>query len=530
MNRWVGVRVAIVGAVLALVGSGCATWIERVDVDSNGAQPGQPGTDFSISADGRYVAFVSLASNLVPGDTNGASDVFVRDRVAGTTTRVSVDSNGAQGNGDSGNLSQSHRTSISADGRYVAFSSVATNLVPNDTNGLDVFVRDRVAGTTTRVSVDSNGAQASGSSLDPSISADGRYVAFQSNASNLVPGDTNRFLDVFVRDRVAGTTTRVSVDSSGAQADNPDGVAFSGNSGESSISADGRYVAFNSGATNLVQGDTNGFSDVFVRDRVGGTTTRLSVDSNGAEGDYTSFQPSMSADGRYVAFTSYARNLAPGQTNLAGNVYVRDRVAGTTTRVTQSNDGVVINALPSISGDGRYVAFRSDDPNLVPKPNRNGDVFVRDRVSGTTTNVNVSAGGAQGNDSSDVSSISADGRYVAFGSFASNLVPDGGVGGVYVRANPSVTLSAMSPKTIARGVATSVTLTGTNFRPGLVVSAGAVAVSNVVVVNESTVTATFTPSLSLAAGTAVSVVVTLPATGGGPYASTSLLANAFTVT
>jgi Tol biopolymer transport system component len=223
----------------------------RVSVASDGAQGNGDSECPSISADGRYVAFASLASNLVPGDTNGRMDIFVHDRLTGQTTRVSVASDGTEGNGDSG------FPSISADGRYVAFASLASNLVPGDTNGTwDVFVHDRLTGQTTRVSVASGGAQGNGDSRFPSISADGRYVAFQSYASNLVPGDTNGVLDVFVHDRLTGQTTRVSVASDGTQGDS---YSFG-----SSISADGRYVAFASYASNLVPGDTNGWADVFV--------------------------------------------------------------------------------------------------------------------------------------------------------------------------------------------------------------------------------------------------------------------------
>jgi len=202
--------------------------------------------------------------------------------VAGQVTeRVSVDSLGVQGNGDT------YEASISADGRYVAFESAASNLVSGDTNSFtDVFVRDRQSGTTKRVSVSSLGAQGNNDSNGASISADGRYVAFSSRASNLIGGDTNVTSDVFVRDRQSGTTERVSIGSGGAQANDASGPA--------SISADGRFVAFVSDATNLVSGDTNGVTDIFVRDRVSGTTERVSIDSGGLEGDSGSYQPALS--------------------------------------------------------------------------------------------------------------------------------------------------------------------------------------------------------------------------------------------
>jgi Tol biopolymer transport system component len=343
----------------------------RVSVSSAGAEGNNNSGSTSISADGRYVAFDSGASNLVPGDTNGRSDVFVHDRQTAATTRVSVSSAAAQGN------DHSYAPSISADGRYVAFYSHATNLVPGDTNAThDVFVHDRQTAATTRVSVSSAGAQANGGSDKPSISADGRYVAFESQASNLVAGDTNATEDVFVHDRQTGTTTRVSVSSAGAQGD--------GHSNAPSISADGRYVAFHSGATNLVPTDTNNWYDVFVHDRQSGTTTRVSVSSAGGQGNGTSRWASISADGRYVAFNSSASNLVPGDTNDAYDVFVHDRQMGSTTRVSVSSAGAEGNGeseVPSISADGRYVGFESTAANLVPG-DTNGyyDVFVHDRA------------------------------------------------------------------------------------------------------------------------------------------------------
>ncbi len=375
----------------------------------------------------RFVAFASTATNLVPGDTNGnRQDVFVRDRLNGTTELVSVDSDEAQGNGNS------FEPSVSADGRFVAFSSFAPNLVRGDTNNTsDVFVRDRLNGTTERVSVDSDEAQASGASADgsqfgdpssgdPSISADGRFIVFRSGATNLVPGDTNGAIDVFVRDRRNGTTERVSVDSGEAQAN--DGV-----SSQPSVSADGRFVAFASSATNLApdESDTNDSTDVFVRDRQAGTTERVSVDSGEAQADGASFDPSISADGRFVAFSSDATNLAPDDST---DVFVRDRRDGTTELVSvdsgEAGDPDAFSFQPSISADGRFVAFASESSLFVPgDTNDSTDVFVRDRRDGTTERVNVGSDEDQANSSSFEPSISADGGSVAFRSGATNLVP-----------------------------------------------------------------------------------------------------------
>jgi hypothetical protein len=387
---------------------------ERVSVDSAGAQGDGNSYWPSISGDGRFVAFQSFASNLVAGDTNGSDDVFVYDRQNRTTERVSVDSAGAQGNGFSG------YPSISADGRFVAFLSAASNLVTGDTNAVaDVFVHDRQSGTTERVSVDSSGAQGNNdSNAYPSLSDDGRFVAFGSRASNLVMSDTNGSRDVFVHDRQSGTTERVSVDSTGTQGNS--------NSDLPSISADGRFVAFHGEATNLVAGDTNAFDDVFVHDRQSGTTERVSVDSAGAQGNSDSYRPSISADGRFVAFYSFATNLVTGDTNGFIDIFVRDRQSGTTERASVDSGGAQGNngsAWPSISGDGRFVAFWSYASNLVTgDTNWFIDVFVHDRQSGTTERVSVDSGGAQGNDWSYWPSTSADGRFVAFWSHASNLV------------------------------------------------------------------------------------------------------------
>jgi Tol biopolymer transport system component len=369
----------------------------------------------SISADGRYVAFGSNATNLVPGDGNGVDDIFVADRATGTLVRASLDSSGVEG--DKG----SFNPAISADGRFVAFHSLATNLVANDTNGTtDIFVRDLVNGTTERVSVDSAGNEAHGDCLYPTISSDGRYVAFQSQAPDLVAGDVNGLQDVFVHDRVTGTTILASVDDAGNQGD--------GNSQAAWISFDGHFVAFDSQATNLVAGDTNGVNDVFVKDLQIGTVERVSVATGGAEGDQDSFSGPMSADGRYVSFYSAATTLVPFDTNQAMDVFLHDRTAGTTIRVSVTPMGRGGNGdsfLASISADGRFVAFQSVASTLIANDTNNvSDIFVRDVVASTTTRVSIGVSGAQGNSFSSGPSISADGRDVAFYSDASNLVPN----------------------------------------------------------------------------------------------------------
>ena len=349
----------------------------RVSVGNGGVQGNEHSGVFGppvIDGDARLVAFESGATNLVAGDTNTATDIFVRDLSGNTTRRISVSSRGGQAN------NFSDEPAISANGRYVAFESAASNLVAGDSNGVtDVFVRDLRAGTTRRVSVSGKGLQGNGYSDVPTISADGRYAAFESKASNLVSGDTNGKTDVFVRDLVAGTTRRISVSTAGKQANNDSSVFAT-----PSISADGRFVAFESAASNLVAGDTNKATDVFVHDLITGRTTRISVTTSGAQaGGYSTVSgaPVMSADGRYVAFFSSASNLATPDTNQATDVFVHDMASGATRRVSVTGAGAQANAYsdePALTSDGRVIAFESLAGNLVAgDTNGKDDVFVR---------------------------------------------------------------------------------------------------------------------------------------------------------
>lgn len=381
--RALAARTAAAAAALLLPAPALAApgVTSAVSVSSAGVV-GDSGSNYAdMTPDGRFVSFASMASNLVPGDTNGVGDVFVRDRRSGATERVSVGLKGVQGDGDSNILGISTNTAISDDGRYVAFKSEATNLVRGDRNGAtDVFVHDRATGTTERVSLDNAGREIPGGGDEPSISPDGRYVAF-----------TN-FVGVFVRDRLLGTTERVS-----------------DNNGSPAVSADGRYVAFSSG-------------DVFVRDRLLQTTEQANVSSSGAQTDGPCWLSGISADGRYIAFTSFPSNSLP----LLGapGVFVRDRMLRKTERVSVDSDGVgfewattsLVSLADGISADGRYVAFSGSGAHSP------GGVFVRDRVEGATQRVSVSSEGAQASGSD--AAISADGRFVAFTSDESNLVAD----------------------------------------------------------------------------------------------------------
>ncbi|MGP0593888.1 FG-GAP-like repeat-containing protein [Nitrospira sp. T9] len=386
----------------------------RVSVSTGNLQGNNNSFLPDLNENGRFVTYYSLSTNLVPGDTNGVRDIFVYDRQTQQTTRVSVATGGGQANGES------LEPAISANGRYVAFRSDATNLVPGDTNGTtDVFVHDRQTGITSRVSVATGGGQSNNNSFTPALSADGRFVAFHSFANNLVPGDTNGVLDVFVHDRQSGATTRVSVATGAIQGNNTSRAGF--------LSASGGLVAFESDATNLVPGDTNGVRDLFIHDRQTGVTTRVSVATGGGQVNGESVDAELSADGRYVTFQSDATNLVAGDSNGVGDVFVHDRQTDTTTRVSVASGGLQGGGESSegtISGDGRFVAFLSFATNLVPgDTNGEGDVFVHDRQTNTTTRMSVTTGGVQGNDFSCNPAISQDGRIVGFFSDSNNLVP-----------------------------------------------------------------------------------------------------------
>ena len=388
----------------------------------SGAQGTLGSSRPAISANGRYVAFASDAPNLVVGDTNGAPDIFRVDTVTGAVDLVSRGLNGATGNGSSG------MPSISADGRFVAFQSSSSNLVNGDSNTVaDVFRWDATVGSSELVSKGIGGAKTISEAIEPDISADGRYVVFTSGSENLVASDTNVFLDVFRRDMQSGETVRASVATGGEQAHD---YSF-----DPSISADGRYVYFTSGASDLVSGDTNHFVDVFRHDTVTGITDLLSHGAGIAQANGSSYSPVSSADGRFVAFSSGASNLVTGDTNLVADIFRVDVTTGKITRVgaTQGNSDSV---SPSISSDGRFLAFASAASNLEPSStDGQPDVFLFDAARGSTQRISVALDGGQPNDRSVAPSLSADARFIAFESQASNLVADdtNGVGDIVLR-------------------------------------------------------------------------------------------------
>jgi Tol biopolymer transport system component len=396
--------------------------MSRVNVSTGGRAANGATFGAVLSASGRYVAFVSTATSLVRKDQNETSDVFIRDLRKSRTARVSISSDGTESDG------ASMKPSISADGRVVAFPSSATNLVSRDRNRVqDIFVRDRIARTTARVST-GGGGEANALSLASLVSADGSAIVFSSEASNLVPGDRNGTLDVFIADRAMRRVRRVSVGARGESVDRSEA---------SSVDARGRVVGFRSYASNLVPDDRNGRADVFVYDGGAGRMERVNMSSTGVEADGVTFRGMVSGNGRFVGFRSRANNLVSDDTNNALDVFVYDRATGKTTRVSVATDGTQADAdgfdrssrentfmsRPFLSANGRYAAFTSRAPNLVEGArNAMSDVFVHDLVTGRTTRVSVSAIGEEADGDSFVSGISADGRVVAFTSLADNLV------------------------------------------------------------------------------------------------------------
>jgi uncharacterized repeat protein (TIGR01451 family) len=429
---------ALAGALVFAAGAPAQPapgFTELISLSTAGVQGDQDSELPSISSDGRFVAFASFAENLVPDDTNMVADIFVRDRLLGTTERVSVSSGGRQADGHSGVLNLMGGPSISGDGRFVAFSSDATNLVSGDRNANpDVFVHDRVTGETTRVSVASDGSEANAGGSEPSLSRDGRFVAFVSSADNLVP-DGNFTGDIYLHDRQAGTTERISEAPDGSDANsqsfapnlNQDGrfvyfTSFASNliagdqddsavdaylfdrqtgtmegitsvpqsetvhhSQAGGISGDGRFVTFSTQDTGFVTPDTNGaFDDAWLVDRSTGEYILVGVNDAGAQADRGSFAGDVSDDGRFVVMTSQADNLGGGTTNLGRtDVFVRDVVAGTTRIVSVATDGTesdLDSGAPAMTPDGQVIAFSSRASTFVPE-NQSffaNDIFVRD--------------------------------------------------------------------------------------------------------------------------------------------------------
>lgn len=440
----------LVSAVLASVVPGSPAWAQSMinaHVTSGGEQANWAANTGSISDDGRYVAFSSQATNLYADDTNGETDCFVHDNLTGATVLISRGIGGGVANG------ASMRPCLSSDGRYVAFTSTASNLIWDDMNGMvDIFRYDRdpdedgtfdEPGETAiiRASVGPGGVESNGHSrsYEWAISDDGDRIVFESEATNLVPGDTNGLQDCFLRIVSAGTTTRVSVSTAGAQS--------TGTTAAPAISGNGLVVVVNAnsspGSSGLIPDDTNDLPDVFVRDLAAGTTTRVSVASDGSEGNGFSLWGTISDDGNLVTFESAATNLVGGDTNGFVDVFVHDRATGATERVNLDPGGAQANNASqagAISGDGQFVVFPSMAANLVGgDTNEAQDLFVHDRLTGETVRANRAVDGTQPDGWSFGGSLTDDGASVAFLSTATNLGPGPDTNGatdVFIRGEP----------------------------------------------------------------------------------------------
>ncbi len=386
-----------------------------------GAEPDEDCDQVAISGNGRFVAFTSTATNLVTDDGNALRDLFLCDTKTLAIERLSMDTAGGDSDGGS------TFPSVSASGRFVAFESGATDLVADDGNLQDdIFVRDRKTGETIRVSIATDGGDANEESEDPVISASGRYVAFESIASDLVALDGNGERDIFVRDLKKGETTRVSLATPGFEANDA--------CRDPAISANGRWVAFKSSATNLALGDENGTDDIFLHDRKTGETTIVSADEVGLPQGECTGQIAVSAKGRHVMFSSDASGLVPDDTNgtIVMDTFVFDRKTGLMERVTLGPDDVqaddpvgggIFVFSASLSGNGRYAAFPSAAVNLVEGGTAGPQhVYVRDRKKQVTLLLSLGPADVQGDGDSVEAALSTNGKTIAFTSSAANLV------------------------------------------------------------------------------------------------------------
>ncbi|MCK6448583.1 MAG: hypothetical protein L6Q99_19500 [Planctomycetes bacterium] len=401
----------------------------RVSVWTSGLQGNNASGSACANDDGSQIAFSSAASNWIPGDTNfGPADVFVYQRATGIVEHVSVSVNGTAANGD---CALESSQALSADDRYVVFTSNATNLTTTPPFWpWQIYLRDRVAGVTTCVSTTPSGIPCNNTCRRASISADGTRVAFESNADDLVPGDTGHFTDVYVKDLTSGLIVRVS--------DSSPGVPASGNSGQAMLSRDGRYVVFASNAQDLVPGDTDLDYDIFRHDLVTGTTILVSVTDAGLNVVWDAMSPTVSADGNRIAWESRFPYVA-ADLNGSEDIFLRDVLAGTTTRVSLSSLGTEGN-FPStdgrISADGRYVSFTTMADNLFsPDTNAADDAVRYDTSTGTLELVGVSSSGAQAAFGSTSYGHSADNSVALFTSFSKGLIPGdmNQAGDVFVR-------------------------------------------------------------------------------------------------
>ena len=520
----------LAAVALTFGATGCA-FLTRSTVDENGNTP----TDTSVSSlfvpsmtpDGRFSVIISGAE-LSTNDHNNASDVYVRDHALNTTRRISLSMTGGDPNGDS------YAGAITPDGRYVSWVSNADNTVVNNaTKSFEVFLTDTQTSSTELVSVALDGSPSHGDSYAGTVSTDGRYVLFHSNADDLVANDTNNAWDVFVRDRVAHTTERVSVTNAGDQATADSSMGSTG-----SMSPDARYVFFSSADDALVAGDGNGFSDAFVRDRQAGTTSLLSKRADGSQWDSDVYVGPVTPDGRRVVLLPGSDDPSSGDTNGFSDSYLRDRTSNTTTRLTLAGDGSQPDAdayVMSISNDGRFVTFNSTATNLAGPTAATGatDSFVRDLSSGLVWY--AVTGGFNGPTTVDGAAsnamISGDGRYVSFSTGSWLTEPNSRFTvEQYLRSTFLPSVTGVAPTAAARGASSSIDLTGEYLIPGAFVSMGpGITVTNVSVVDEHHATVSFTVAADAPLGAHL-VWFTNPGTGPGIFTGgTTIAASQLTV-
>jgi Tol biopolymer transport system component len=495
-------RVASLAALLsivALVSSGCAMIITSSNLPPSTDTVGANGPA-SISADGRYVAYAARFDSRFPDAEWG---IFVKDNQTRATELISVSTSGEIAD------DFSDEPAISADGRYVAFSSDADNLVPIDENAsTDIFVRDRVAKTTTRVSLTSDNEETDDASYTPSISDSGRYVAYLSDSEIIAATDENGMTDAFVYDRNAGTTRRVDLSPSGTEL--VDGVT------EATISGNGRYVIFTT--DDDTDFDLNASDDVYRRDTQTATTKRVS------SGDDGGWSGAISADGRWVAYVTSGQ-LVAADTNANPDIYLRDMNSSTRVLVSAGPAGTTLAGVTgtdaSVSADGRYVSFMSN--GNITGADTNGstfDVFVRDVTLNRTALVGTDLWLRQPSVGTTNGRISADGRNIAYGSTAKLDGSDkNSVRDIYTRALVVPEITGVSPTTVVRGSVATLTVTGRNFLAGARARLGDTDASNVVVNNEQSVTVTVTLPLNAPTGKTDLFVMNL-GTGLGPDGGT----------
>jgi hypothetical protein len=493
------------GGAGAATGNASAVFVLRADVTSTGAQSVGPSNFPTVSADGRYIGFMSAAQDLVPGVTNGTYNSYIHDALTGATSDVAVASDGTPGNGPS------YTPRVSADGRYSVFASSATNLVPIDTGGTqNVFLHDSQTGATTLVSMSSTGGAPNGASTVDDLSSDGTFVLFDSMATNIVSGVAPPSTEAYLFDRLTGATTLVSQTVGGTPAD--------GSNIGGGVSDNGQYVAFTSTSPTLAGGaGLAGVSQVYLRDLVTGTTTLVSVSLPGGPGNGASAWPSISSTGQFVVFQSDASNLVPNDTNGVTDVFERNMSAGVTVRVSVSSSNGQANGqsliyMPqhrAVSANGCRVVFYSSASNLVPHDtNHATDVFLHDCQTNRTTLVSTDAYGLQGWFPSAHAAISADGNYVVFASRSMNLVPnDTNVATdiFEVFLNRDAIASVTSPELAPGSNGNVVTITGVGFQRSALVTLG--------------------PGLSVASRTVVSpaeIQVTVDVQVGAPQGSSTV--------